>query len=287
MPVRYRQILAKALFLYGFLASAALLYLHVAINYFNRSELSDWFEADTEWTHRLLVMHAATFVVTFARLSGSESNPTFAPLIRPSERAVRIGRGILLASVLNIVVPIGIFRITRRDPGLTSAVLLLSATYTAVHWALRPENIFSWRVLRVLREGLYPYLLDWWMMPLIRKSQARKRAIPLDEWLSGLLRACESAVNSRLATSASPGAGEIDCIDFQDLVLDELESEACLIHYRKRLSAEGFREIQRFVRAVESLPPPDSLTWEPVVDSASSVLAVRRHLLAPRRTGRD
>ena len=112
---------------------------------------------------------------------------------------------------------------------------------------------------------------------------AKRHATPLQEWLTGLTASCEKAVASkRLVNAEYPGPGEIDCLEFQCEVLYELESRACLVHHKNLLSHDGFREIRRFLQAVDNLDhkSTNELSWPAVLRSARTVLNLRAHLTA-------
>lgn len=232
----------------------------------------------------LVIAHLFTFVLTFDTDPAAEFDPRWAPLIHPSERAVVIGRLFLVAASCNLAywpVALRLYRSPDSFYALVAALFLISATYTAVHWALRPENIFSWKILGAVRMGLYPLVFGWWLHPILERRYARRHALPLNEWLSGLLACCEKASKGgRLVDSETPGAGEVDCLELQVHLNTELESRACLTQHRKKLSQDGFREIRRLVRSVDALDhrAPDQEKWQQVVRDARTVLAMRDKL---------
>jgi hypothetical protein len=84
--------------------------------------------------------------------------PIWMPLLGVSSERVKAARLVLSCTLLNCAVwllaCIGLWAAQLRGPLpwvfclLSSAVTLLNAIYIVIHWALRPENLFSERVRR-------------------------------------------------------------------------------------------------------------------------------------------
>jgi hypothetical protein len=201
--------------------------------------------------------------------------PRYPPLFHADRDRIRLGYSILFATAANFLY----WPATQRGSGQESALCavtslgLIFPVYFALHWAFQPENIFPQWFLNVFYN---PNFLSW-----SSGLHAKRHAMPLQEWLTGLLACCEKAVASkRLVNAEYPGSGEIDCLEFQCEVLYELESRACLVHHKKLLSQDGFREIRRLVQAVDNLEhkSTNELRWPAVLQSARTVLNLRGRL---------
>ncbi len=263
------------MFAYGCLTTPLFLYVYVSFAILEQRDVPDFLA--THGSPQMWIsigsVHFLTLVLTCMQSPMGERDPLWAPVIRPSKSSILIGRAIVFVATCN-----WLFWLPYAPWHALAAMFLLMAVYTAVHWALRPENVFSWPVLRLLRgSGSNPL-----MKPLVERSIARRSAMPLEEWLPELLRCCELVVGSkRLVNSETPGAGEIDCLEFQVHVLDELGSKTCLLRYKKSLSRDGFMAIQEFLRRVASLDrkQPDQGAWRETIEGAHSVLALRETLI--------
>lgn len=188
--------------------------------------------------------------------------PRYPPLIHPDRERVRFGRGIVFATTAN-----GIFTWINRDAvGASTGLAFIWSAFLAVGvliaavWALSPEYLFPQRWLEFLFEdrGHWP-----------QRLQSKRAAPPLEPWLAGLFECCEKV--------ASNPKVPIDCLELQSEVDVHLESRACLIQHRKLLTHEGFRQIRRFVQAVDALDcrATNALAWQSVAGCAKSVLELR------------
>ena len=274
------------MFGYGCLTTALMLYAYFSFAVLRRHDVPEFITrlGSAEMWIYVAGAHMLTFVATLAGGGMGERAPLWNPLIPPTTRSILVGRIILLAATCNFLFWPLFFLVT-PDPWTlwrgVVAMLLLSTTYTAVHWALRPENIFSWPILRFLRDPL-AFLTELMLRPIVERSMARQPAMPFDEWLPELLRCCERAVNSnRLVNSETPGEGETDCLAFRDLLLRELNSTTCVLRYKRRVSRAGFLAIRRFLRSVSQLKArqPDQVAWQEAVACARSVLNLRETLV--------
>lgn len=283
------QTFAKAMFAYGCFTTALVSYIYFSFAVLRRPEVPEFFVSSGSaemWVY-IVGGHVSTFIVTLASSPTRDWDPLWDPVIQPTKRSILVGRTILIVAALNFLYwPLHfLLALSGLDPlapwRAVAAMLLLSTTYTAVHWALRPENIFSRHALLFLRRPLGS-LTDPLTDPVVRMAAARRPAMPLEEWIPELLRCCERAVESkRLVNSETPGKGEIDGLQFQVRVLDELGSKTCVLRYKKRLSRDGFRAIQEFLRRVASLDrkQPNQGAWQEIMEAARSVLAVKGTLV--------
>ena len=270
------------MFGYGCLTTALMLYAYFSFAVLRRHDVPEFITrvGSAEMWIYVAGAHMLTFVATLAGGGMGERAPLWNPLIPPTTRSILVGRIILLAATCNFLFWVPYIYLRLDDRGApwcaVAAMLLLSTTYTAVHWALRPENIFSWPILRFLSSPLS--FLTTLERPVVNKAIARRPAMPFDAWLQELLRCCERAVTSKgFVNSESPEEGEIDCLQFRALVLDDLGSRTCVLRYKRRMSRDEFRAIQRFLRAVASLDRrrPARAVWQGVIVEARSVLALK------------
>jgi len=136
---------------YGLFGSAVLLGYLVALA-FGAGELPT--NVTGLWT--LFVLHGTAALLTFQRPTGST---VWRPLITPTPRRRALGRGALLASCVLLICSAGVVGLAgmkgessssdRPVMILVISVLLVQTVYFVVHWTLRPDNVFSQRVLKV------------------------------------------------------------------------------------------------------------------------------------------
>lgn len=279
-----RQRLAKVFFAYGCMSTLIVAMVHLTGAVLARPE---WLVYQFHWKmwFALFVLHSLVLVCTIGPDPTLTIESGWDPVFNPSTKAVRYGRTVLLVAFCNFtfwvfrpfwMLPLGPEVAAQEILGTLSSFVLLSAAYIAVHWALRPENVFSSGILSFLESPLGGRLL----VPIMRRATARSRAVAFDEWLSGTLEACESAARSASTVpdvTVSDSTQAIDCYEFQSRVLHELESRASILHHRRRLSHDGYKEIRRFIRSVESIQcsSPSQLKWQCVINDAKSILAMR------------
>ena len=224
------------MFGYGCLTTALMLYAYFSFAVLRRHDVPEFITrvGSAEMWIYVAGAHMLTFVATLAGGGMGERAPLWDPLFPPTARSILVGRIILLAATCNFLFWDPYIYLRLDDRGApwcaVAAMLLLSTTYTAVHWALRPENVLSWPVLRFLRGSSSNRL----MRPIVERAIARRPAMPLGEWLPELLRCCELAVNSkRLVSSETPGEGEIDCLDSKVLYWTSWAQERAYCATRK------------------------------------------------------
>jgi hypothetical protein len=103
------------------------------------------------WTAEIfLILHGMVMVVTLYK---RPSRALWAPVLRLSPERIRSSRFVLLVGAANFLFCSSLVAYEGRHTServlsmvLTSFVLL-NTTYIAIHWAFRPENIFSKRFL--------------------------------------------------------------------------------------------------------------------------------------------
>lgn len=251
---------------YGCLATVVAFAIHVVATLEARPDLLLREGSAVFWI-ALFLVHIVVLGLTFARDPAAEALPRWPTVVRPTAASVAAARAIIGGTTLNFAYWVAA-HVARRTgdtlSGILTSVYLLSAVYVACHWALRPENIFSWRILGVLRSPL-----GWLLVPVVRG--VGKPSVSIEDWVRGITDCCKSVVDD------SSAGRKTDCLELQSLVLDDLESQRCLARYEATLSREGRRSITRFVRAVEGLRcgAADQMKWNALVIEARSVLAIQ------------
>jgi hypothetical protein len=109
----------------------------------------------------VFVLHAAAALATFHR---APVLPAWRPVLSVTPSRVRLAKTLLALSIMNFVACLGafIFAVVRGDLALENKTVFLVLTsfllqntiYIAVHWALRPENLFSASFLRAISNPL-------------------------------------------------------------------------------------------------------------------------------------
>jgi hypothetical protein len=280
-----RKIWANVLFWYSCLSVVLCGVVHVVVALLGRPELLfDPDNVNVWWG--LIGAHLLVFCLTFGtKYGGGEAwEPGWPPVLDPSPGAVRFARVALLATAGNF--GYWVFRFVRNPEeheisSVLSAVALLSAVTLAIVWGLRAESVFWHHYVALMRRGNPTMTLP---ASVLCSMGAKRRAIPFAKWMSGLLKYCELAAKSTSTVRDATDCDDpriVDCVEFTSKVLDELESRACLIHYRDRLSDEGHRAIRRFIHSAESIQcrSPEPLKWQNIINDAKAVLAMRDTLL--------
>ncbi len=237
--------------------------------------------ATSPWVRLVVVLsHVEALRYTFEPFHPIPLRPRYTPLFYADRDRVRFAHWVLATTAATFLYSAAAYLLGASEGSawrLAITGYLMIPAFLAVHWAFQPENVFP------------QWVLTWgyssrFQVPASR-PYAKRRPVPLHEWLTGVTACCEKAITGeRLVNAESPGPGEIDCLQFQNEVLDELESRACLAHYKKLLSRDGFREIRRFVQAVDKLDHKltNEITWPKVLQSARTVLSIKETLTAHR-----
>lgn len=280
-----RKFWARLLFWYSCLSTVVCCVIHLVVALLGQSEPLFASVSYIAWWG-MFGVYLLVFCLTFGGgYGGGEAwELGWPPVLDPSPVAVRIARLALLATTGNF--GYWVFRFVRNHEeheisSVLSAVALLSAVTLAIVWGLRPENVFPHRYVALMRRGNPTMTLP---ASVLRSMGARRRAIPFAKWMSGLLECCELAFKSTATVQDATDCNDpriVDCVEFTSKALDELESRACLIHHRDRLSDEGHRAIRRFIHSTESIQcrVPESLKWQNIVNDAKTVLAMRDRLI--------
>jgi O-antigen/teichoic acid export membrane protein len=117
---------------------------------------------DSVWiVEAVFVLHAAAALATFQRTS---TRPAWQPVLDVTPARIRLARTLFALSIVNFLVCLGVFLYAeyRGNEALGNAgvaliltsFLLLNTVYIAIHWAFRPENLFSSSFLRVIANPL-------------------------------------------------------------------------------------------------------------------------------------
>jgi len=102
--------------------------------------------------------HALAANATFYR------GTTWQPVLNVTPQRIRLAKILFGLSVLNFLLCVGVafygaikgdFALSDKGPGLIlTSLLMLQTIYIAIHWAFRPENLFSPSFLRVIGNPL-------------------------------------------------------------------------------------------------------------------------------------
>jgi hypothetical protein len=284
-PTRWHRVVPKVLFAYGCLTTLVGLYLHVI-----GVDLIAAFPVRP--TRGEALCFAILCMSPVANLAAaSPFKPSYSPwnpVFQPISSTVQLGRIAVVLAFCDVVY--WFFRYFHSSASdihenlaqSLAAFVVLMGCLPAACWALRPENLFPPKFLQAMR---WDPISAWIIRPLVERRRAKRHAIPLNEWLAGVIECCETAAKGgRLVNSETPSADEVECLEFQYQLLDELESRGGVVHHRPQLSNDGFREIRRFIRSVDARRhrEPDQEKWQQVVRDARSVLALRDKLRAGR-----
>lgn len=109
----------------------------------------------------VFALHAMAALATFQRTS---MLPTWRPVLDVTPRRVVLAKVIFGLSIVNFLVCLAVFLIAELrgnvalgDDGVAlilTSFLMLNTIYIAIHWAFRPENLFSASFLRVIANPL-------------------------------------------------------------------------------------------------------------------------------------
>jgi hypothetical protein len=130
------------------------------------------------------LVQATAMRETFSPLGSGSYKPGWGTAIEPSPNAVRTGRAVLLAAVVNAAFWVALAIRHREFPqmySMLSALALLSAVYLLVIWGLGPENVFSPRYVVAHTPGNRISFST----EVMRRASAKRRAIPFGQWLTG------------------------------------------------------------------------------------------------------
>lgn len=107
----------------------------------------------------VFLLHATALMATFHR---APVRPSWPPVLSVTPGRVRLARILLGTSTINFIVCLGTFLVATMNrsvglenkmvPLILSSFLLQNATYVAVHWAFRPENLFSGSFIRAISD---------------------------------------------------------------------------------------------------------------------------------------
>lgn len=147
-----KRVIALSCLAAGALGSAFGLYWYLAV----LIELhATWpFPTEIASIEGLFAIWGAVMLATFYR----NPRPIWQPLLRLTGQRVKIARLLLMGLVLNSLVwviallSLLLFRVREPVPwvfcALASSCMLLNGCYVWIHWAFRPENLFTERFRR-------------------------------------------------------------------------------------------------------------------------------------------
>jgi hypothetical protein len=109
----------------------------------------------------VFLLHAAAAVATFHR---APIRPAWSPILSVTPGRIRLARMFLGISTLNFIVCLGTLLVAaargnpalenRAVPLILTSFLLQNTVYIAVHWAFRPENLFSASFIQTISNPL-------------------------------------------------------------------------------------------------------------------------------------
>jgi hypothetical protein len=137
--------IAKYCFIYGCVASALALVWYVA------SILGYVLWPEGPWVVvSMFVVHGIVMVLTFHR---DPARTLWSPLIPITPNRLRAAKAILAAAVANFLLCLILMLLGNRPASLRmlstafASLALLNMVYVAIHWAVRPENLFPRQLL--------------------------------------------------------------------------------------------------------------------------------------------
>jgi hypothetical protein len=165
--------IAIVCFAAGCLASLLALDWYVAVLVTRNSM---WpFPSDVAEIEALFVVWGLIMFATFYR----NPRPIWMPLFEITSARIKAARLLLACTLINCVVwliaCVALWAVQVRGPLpwifclLASGVTLLNAVYVFIHWALRPENLFSERFRRFADDPIVFLIFD----PLLRRRKIR------------------------------------------------------------------------------------------------------------------
>lgn len=135
---------------------------------------------------------------TFGLRAGEAYGSGWSPVIDPTPSAVRIGRSAMLLALGNVTYwVVQLVRVGGEHElsSAASAAALFSAVYLAAIWGPRTENVFSPHSAAAAHGDPILSLST----AVTRRASAKRRAIPFNQWMTGLLECCELAARSTSA----------------------------------------------------------------------------------------
>jgi hypothetical protein len=146
-----RNFIAKFCFYYGCLASVGALVWYLAI-----LAGSEGLPQSVLLVETVAVIYIIVMIITFSKSQRS----AWEPVVQVTRRRIIIGKVLLLIASLNFLFCTAL--IVWENRAVSSSALsmgiasfaLLNAVYLAIHWALRPENLFPGRFLLFISNPL-------------------------------------------------------------------------------------------------------------------------------------
>ena len=109
----------------------------------------------------VFVLHAAAALATFQRTS---MRPAWQPVLDVTAGRITLAKVLFGLSIVNFLVCLGVFLVAEfrgnvdlANDGvglILTSFIMLNTIYIAIHWAFRPENLFSAAFLRVIENPL-------------------------------------------------------------------------------------------------------------------------------------
>jgi hypothetical protein len=156
--------IAIVCFAAGCLGSALALVWYLAVL---ATRKSIWpFPSDISEIESLLGIWGVIMFATFYR----NARPVWMPVIEVTSQRIKVARLLLACTLINVafwlLACVGFWAVQLRGPLpwifclLASGVTVLNSVYVLIHWALRPENLFSERFRRFADDPIVFLIFD-------------------------------------------------------------------------------------------------------------------------------
>jgi hypothetical protein len=150
-----RQLVRLYCFWYGCLGTCCALWWHIVALQGQFAFPSNWWIVEA-----VFVLHALAAVCTFQR---SLRHP-WQPILIVTQSRIRLAKLLFSIATLNFILCLGAFIVAslgryhalqdKTVPLILTSFLLQNTVYIALHWAFRPENLFSSSFIEALSNPL-------------------------------------------------------------------------------------------------------------------------------------
>jgi hypothetical protein len=117
----------------------------------------------------VFAFHATAAIATFQRGAGPRA---WLPMIPVTPARLKLARAVFSISLLNFICCLGVFiagvglgnqpLVERMVSLILTSFLLMNTVYIVIHWAFRPENLFSGSFIRAISDplGMFSHRTD-------------------------------------------------------------------------------------------------------------------------------
>jgi hypothetical protein len=117
---------------------------------------------DNVWiVEAVFALHASAAIATFHR---TPTRPAWQPVLAVTPGRIRLAKIVFGFSIVNFLVCLGVYIVAEVRANMAlgnegvalslTSFLLLNTIYIGIHWAFRPENLFSSSFLRAISNPL-------------------------------------------------------------------------------------------------------------------------------------